>query len=691
VSFLPNNRILPVAALLLLSLPLPVRPIEGLTLSLGTLSGPGWRVEQLRLELDWSQPQQTVYSLSARRLTHPALAAPLEAPRLECREGVIDDREVRCDKGLLQLQSPLLDRPQIPLAFHWSRDPQRLSVKLDRLPVAGGEVAASLVWDEAAWRGVVRGSGLSLLRLQQGLAQMGVAIPLTDLQGDAAPTVHVEGTPLGVTAVDWNLVFQNGGFSDEPEGLFAEALRGTWKGEVKLNGGEVLGSQRLQLTTGALLTPWVYLEPGGEPVTLSSKFRFDRGSGRLTIDELGYRHPKHLDLSASGLLQLTPEIKPVEFRLATRPADLGVLFDAYLAPVLGDDLFQQLLLKGRVSAELKLDPEPNLEIRLKDVSLASGEGDNNHILRGIEGELFWRPGRMAPPSTLSWQAGRLFGRLELGPARLSLRLSDRGLVLLQPARLPLLDGALQVGKLALDQGEDGPLIAFQGYLEPISMAFLSRALGWPELSGQLSGMIPEVAFKNGVLSVSGIILIRLFGGTVLIRNLRLEGVTGPLPVLMADIQLKGLDLEALTRTFSFGKITGRLEGQMRGLRLEGWRPVAFDARFNTPANDDSRHRISQKAVDNISNLGGSGVSGALSRSFLRIFEEFGYDRLGISCRLRNGVCEMDGIEPADRGYYLVKGGGIPRIDIIGFNRTTDWDLLVTKLKQITRGGSPVIE
>jgi hypothetical protein len=96
-------------------------------------------------------------------------------------------------------------------------------------------------------------------------------------------------------------------------------------------------------------------------------------------------------------------------------------------------------------------------------------------------------------------------------------------------------------------------------------------------------------------------------------------------------------------------------------------------------------------VDNISDLGGSGVSGAISRSFLQMFEEFGYSRLGISCTLKRGVCEMGGVEPAKQGYYLVKGGGIPRIDIVGFNRRTDWEVLVDKLVEISEGGTPVIQ
>jgi len=186
-------------------------------------------------------------------------------------------------------------------------------------------------------------------------------------------------------------------------------------------------------------------------------------------------------------------------------------------------------------------------------------------------------------------------------------------------------------------------------------------------------------------------LVRAFDGTILLKNLQLDDLFGPLPVLHADVELKALDLETLTSTFSFGKITGRLAGRVNGLRLEQWQPVAFEARFATPENDPGSHRISQKAVDNISNLGGVGISGALSRSFLRFFEEFGYEKLGISCRLEKGVCEMDGIEPADQGYYLVKGGGLPRIDIVGFNRKTDWSVLLERLKQVAEGGTPVIQ
>jgi len=48
------------------------------------------------------------------------------------------------------------------------------------------------------------------------------------------------------------------------------------------------------------------------------------------------------------------------------------------------------------------------------------------------------------------------------------------------------------------------------------------------------------------------------------------------------------------------------------LYMQAWQTVAFDAWFKTPDDDRSRHRISQRAVDTISNIGGGGVSGAVS-------------------------------------------------------------------------------
>ena len=137
----------------------------------------------------------------------------------------------------------------------------------------------------------------------------------------------------------------------------------------------------------------------------------------------------------------------------------------------------------------------------------------------------------------------------------------------------------------------------------------------------------------------------------------------------------------MTRTFAVGSITGRLDVDILGLELFDWSPVAFDARLETPKGDRSRHRISARAVRELSNVGGGGggVAQALQSGVLQFFDEYGYDKLGIRCRLANDVCLMSGVEPAPGGYYIVKGRGLPRIDIIGNQGRVNWRQLVAQI------------
>jgi hypothetical protein len=90
-------------------------------------------------------------------------------------------------------------------------------------------------------------------------------------------------------------------------------------------------------------------------------------------------------------------------------------------------------------------------------------------------------------------------------------------------------------------------------------------------------------------------------------------------------------------------------------------------------------------VQNIGALGGAGAMAAIQRSLLRVFDTFGYSELGLHCRLERGVCLMDGIDGevrANGGFVIVRGGGVPALDVIGYNRRVDWDELVNRLQRV---------
>jgi len=283
-------------------------------------------------------------------------------------------------------------------------------------------------------------------------------------------------------------------------------------------------------------------------------------------------------------------------------------------------------------------------------------------------------------SQLSWSASSLYGLIG-GPVQMKFIAQGARFALTDTTRFPIFDGALVAHKLDIRNFGPDSELDFDAHLEPISMPLLSKAFGWPTLNGQLAGRVPGVSYRNHVLTVQGDLSANVFDGTIVGSRLKLSDPLGPWPRLDADVSARHLDLDLLTHTFSIGSISGRLDADIKGLELFNWSPVAFDARLQTTPGDKSEHRISQRAVTSISSVGGGGggVTAALQSGVLQFFKTFHYDRIGISCQLRDEVCLMNGLEPAKSGYYLVKGRGLPRIDIIGNAGRVDWTQLVSQI------------
>jgi hypothetical protein len=609
----------------------------------------------------------------------------------------------------VRLHHSLLDQPEIGLSFAWDKAAEHLDLELRGVMAAGGETQIVGHWDPQRWEIEVGGHGLAPAALKAALEALNVGVPPWQLAGRLDLEIELTGAGAQPESAVWDAALQGFGFSG-PEGNYVgEGLNGAWTGELRFSTDTWRGSTAVTLDGGELLTPGFYLAAHPQRVSVSGTIGYRVRQQLLRLDDVRYRHESLFEIHAQAELSLQggEPLRRLEVHSPSIPVD--ALYRRYLQPVLPGGVIAGLETAGNVGVDLdyRAGGASRLELDLEGIHVdgaqtpEAGDSETPELrpvrpfgLYGLNGHLVWSSGSASQVSELSWVGGHILEVLDLGGASVRLRMGRRGLELENETTIPILDGSLLVVDFSLAWGEgDSRRVSFDGVLTPVSMQAISAALGWPSLSGKLSGVIPSVSFSDGVLTVDGNLLVRVFDGEVLVRNLRVEDLFGIWPIVAADVELRNLDLEALTEAFAFGKITGRIEGRIKGLRLENWTPVAFDARFATPESDRSPHRISQRAVDNISDLGGAGVSGALSRSFLRYFDEFGYKRLGISCQLRDGVCEMGGVAPADQGYYLVEGGGIPRIGIVGHTRRIDWNRLVSQLKEIAAGnaGTPVVQ
>jgi hypothetical protein len=304
---------------------------------------------------------------------------------------------------------------------------------------------------------------------------------------------------------------------------------------------------------------------------------------------------------------------------------------------------------------------------------------------------------------LAYAGGRLL-KLPLGATSLTAEV-DRYALTAATLKLPILDGALALSDVSAVWINGQWHWHLRAGLAPVSMEEFSHTLGWPTMQGELAATIPLVTYSSGQLTTDGAMRFKVFNGTATVTNLAMQDPLGLTPQLTADMQFRNLDLGALTRTFSFGAIEGKLDGDVNNLQLVNWRPVRFDAAlYSSPG--DYKKKISQRAVENISALGGAGAAAAIQRSFLRFFDDFNYKMIGLSCQLRNEKCLMGGVESvknkvatgevtvnkASQAFVIVQGSGVPAITVMGYNHSVNWDELLNRLKRITEGNSkPIIK
>ncbi|MDQ3289368.1 MAG: hypothetical protein M3Q42_14170 [Pseudomonadota bacterium] len=397
-------------------------------------------------------------------------------------------------------------------------------------------------------------------------------------------------------------------------------------------------------------------------------------------------------LSVEGSAALTSDATLDALDLDLRSAYLAPLRDGYLSGWLGTAGMADLEMEGAVDAHVAMREGALTSATLRLHEVGFDDPRDRFGFSGLDGHLRFSSSSEVN-SALAWDSGVLYG-LPFGAAKVPLSSSDGVLRIRSPLDLSILGGSARLDQLAIRPPAGGERldIRFGLELDQLDVERLSAALGWPEFTGELSGRIPEARYGNDRLEFDGGLTMQLFGGTVSASQLSMERPFGTAPTLSADIVLDDIGLEALTGAFDFGSISGVLDGHILGLRLVDWQPVAFDARLRTDRKRGVRQRISQRAVQDLSSVGDASFASGLQAQLLGIFDDFGYSRIGIGCRLLDEVCTMTGLGSAGRGFTIVRGSGLPRLSVVGFNRRVDWPMLIDRLTAVGSGDvSPVVE
>lgn len=664
---------------LLLSLATPAR--AGISVALGSVQAEAWAAEAVSLQLADGPSGAYQLLLRAARIRLPVgewhdLQLSCPALRVTAQAGY------HCDA--LQLTASTPQGPQQLSGTLSYRDPEHWSLALSGLRLAGGQWQISAT-GEGGWSLALRGEGLTV---PGALALMPQAnLPEWDWRGRLDLTADITGSGAQVSALNADLRLKQGGWAS-PDGLQAgEGLAARLRLQADRRGDAWYGRLRGELPSGQLYADPVFVDLASHPLGLVAAGRLPDGGNVLQLDSSRLALGKLLSVTAGGHVPLAqPTRGPLH--LAADLPDLATVYPVLLQPLAFGTALDKLQLAGGVALELdwRQGAASVAQARIDDLHL--DDTDGRFGIAGLTGQLHWQAQGQTQTSRLSWNSGHLY-RVDFGPSTADVSLVGDGVSLAAPLSLPLLDGKLHIPALsAAGLAGDAPHWRAALTAESLSLPLLTQALGWPVFGGDLSVEIPAVRYGAGVLALEGELTAEAFDGTVRVTGLELREPLSPAPVFAAEASLRGLDLERLTRVFDFGRITGRLEGDVRNLQLVGWQPVAFQAQLQSPVQDDLPHRISQRAVENLTALGNNGAA-ALSGTFLRVFESFSYDRLMLKVDLNGQRARLDGIPHPSGGYYLVKGAGLPRIDVIGRNRDVAWRDLVERLRRIQLRGAEV--
>ncbi len=457
----------------------------------------------------------------------------------------------------------------------------------------------------------------------------------------------------------------------QPGAAHALALRGTLRGANLLLGA-------------------AYLELPPAPIALALDAERERPDAGWRFTHLRWDDGAALRAEGAVALGADASLRAMDLRLHSDDASL--LPPRYLSGWLGVAGLPGLTLAGTVDAHVRMvdGALAGIDAGLRGVDIADGRG--RFAFAGLDGDL--RISEGAPvDSALSWRGGRLQA-VEFGPATLPFRSVAGRLDLREDVAIGMLDGQLRFSGLSLLLPARGQGMRIESGLavEALRLDELASAFGWPAFAGTLSGEIPRMRYADQRLDFDGGLAMHVFDGEVRFGSLALERPFGVAPSLSADIELEDLDLTMLTGVFDIGQIDGRLHGRFDGLRLVAWQLAAFDGELHTERRRGVRQRISQRAVQDISSVGDASFAGSLQAQLIGLFDDFRYRRIGISCRLRNEVCEMGGLRSAGNTFTIVEGSGLPRLDVVGHNRNVDWPTLVERVAAAVGGDvAPVVE
>ncbi|OQW93911.1 MAG: hypothetical protein BWK79_08665 [Beggiatoa sp. IS2] len=660
--------------------------LDNLTLSFDSLVGDGWQADNITLHLGIVSKQEIALTVDIGKLILPGLKRPIAKLSLNCPQGQYRAEEFACPLVNVHIADNLVDKPNVDLTFSYDLKKQELTASLEKLALAEGMLTAQVNSAATGWQAQLNIEKIAIDKLLAKLGELVDLPQMPSVNGSATLNAKFIDDSLQIDGEIQGLKYSTADGTRAGENLVAKT---SWQVKSVAEPKEWQAQGMLTVTNGELYNDPIYVNiDKDKPLTLTIDAIW-QPQKLLNIAHFSFTHKKVLKFEGFGEFTLDEPFTVKRLTIQTAKTSLKPFYTTYLQSWLSNGQLGDLDIDGTLTARWDKDDNTSKFVaELANINLADKK--QRFSWSQLDGLIQWH-NQDDLTSWLRWDGG-FASKIQLGASQIQVNLRGNQIKLLAPWQQPLLGGAITIERFNLmNLGTEDMQWELNGHVQPLSLQNLSSALDLLPLQGQIAGKIPPTRYRKQHLEMAGELRAQMFEGEMIVKKLAIDNLFGATPSLKADIDLDKLNLQKLTNVTNFGEIQGQLSGYIHELHLINWQPVTFDAHFETPADNTLPKKISQRAIDNLSNLGGNNVVNAISRGILRVFENFSYTRLGWGCRLKNGICEMRGVEKAPNGYYIVKGGGLPRIDVIGYNQQVNWKVLLNRLKSVSQAHNPVIK
>lgn len=667
--------------------------IDVLQIQLDDIEAESFSAKNLLLEIDIANPHKVSLHLLASNISTPYLKNNTSISA-NCQNAKLTGQTINCIEGIVKLEHPLIKNEIIPFTFQYHMINGLQKVDINTIAFSGGkldlkaeqindrwlfdvnmhEVDMPILWSSIE----TKETWLENYPIEKGILNLESSFKLeTGSVSEARMSIAIKNISMDAEQVlDKVTLTTNLTLKKESEHWI-------FNNELDLQKGAAYIIPGFQVFDDM---PGFFLDLQEQSIQVLLQGIADTESQSYQINSFQYHQGDLLNIEGQGAFYPEQDNLVESLSLSISSGALQKVFPVYIQPILLPTNFADLELSGSLAIDLTHEKNQlkSLQLDLNDIFI--DDEFSRFSVSGLNSNIHLKESEKLQQSRVGWQGMSIY-KILLGPGDMLFESRGSNYTVKEWQDVDILDGVLTIRHLSLlNLGQKGFEMQLDGELKPVSLSSFTQTMGWPLMSGKLAGEISGFHYSNNHLSLGGDLVFHVFNGDITLSNFKVDNLFSNYSRLSTDVNLQNLDLEQITDTFTFGKIEGTLEGRMDKFTLEDWQPVYFDAEFITPEKDEKPHRISQKALDNLSELGG-GLTGSLSRGFLKFIPEYSYGRLGIRCLLNNGVCNLGGVHETEDGFYILTRGGLfpPWVAVKGTGRSISWHDLIEGFKQIAEG------